>query len=422
MTALPDDTGLRAIRSQERLPHAHIHPSPGLAEWLKASGGSLLFSTYQSGRLYMLGCDPSGELHALERVVGTAMGLHVDREKLWVANREQVWRFSNVGAGHIEGVDYDAIYMPRTGWFIGDSDAHDIVVDAHWKGMREPLVYANTRFSCLAALDEHHSFRPLWVPPFISMLAPDDRCHLNGICEQNGEIAFATLCAQTDAPIGWRNRDRIGRGIVMDMRTNNVVCRGLTMPHSPRWYDGKLWLLDSGTATFGYVDFDCQVLVPVATLPGFARGLAFVNGFAVIGLSLLRQVDSGVDFGLREVLESRRMLQQCGIVIVDLNRSRIMHWLRIEGSVTELYDVAFAPGLRRVWTPGFREPALHKSLMTAPDIGLPAALRPSPTDPLPTTAWLAADPRRGLPDRHAAPADMSDPIIATPDVQPTVME
>ena len=55
----------------------------------------------------------------------------------------------------------------------------------------------NTLFSCLAGLDSRYSFVPRWRPPFISALAAEDRCHLNGLAMVDGD-APAFLVARHD--------------------------------------------------------------------------------------------------------------------------------------------------------------------------------------------------------------------------------
>lgn len=359
-----------------------LTPSPGLAAWLASSGGSLAFSTYQTGRLFFLGSNPDGSLYAQERVVGTAMGLAIDGEKLWVGNREQIWRFANTGADQIKGQAYDAIYMPRQGYMVGNSNTHDVLADIRFQGQDYDFLYANTQFSCIAAPDEHFTFKPVWVPDFISALAPEDRCHLNGICAQDGELAYATICGRFDSRLGWKEVKSHG-GFVIDVRNNEVVCEGLSMPHSPRWHEGRLWLINSGEAQLGYVDFASKRFVPVVLCQGFARGIAFIGDYAVVALSRLRPNKNGLvgQINLAERLESQGFYQRCGLLVFNLKTGQLAHWLSIEGQVTELYDVAFLPGIRRPYTPGFREPEQHQWRMRLPPGPWPVAATPPPDFP-----------------------------------------
>ena len=50
-----------------------------------------------------------------------------------------------------------------------------------------------------------------------------------------GKPAYATCVSRSDANEGWRDYRREG-GLVVDLRTNEIVCEGLSMPHSPRLY------------------------------------------------------------------------------------------------------------------------------------------------------------------------------------------
>lgn len=384
-----------------------LTPSPGLAAWVHATGGSLAFSTYQTGRLFFLGSHPDASLYVQERVVGTAMGLAIDRDKLWVGNREQIWRFSNTGADHINGQAYDAIYMPRKGYLVGNSNTHDVLADVTFQGKHHDFLYANTQFSCVAAPDEHYTFAPVWVPEFISVLAPEDRCHLNGICAQDGELAYATICGRFDTKLGWKGVKSHG-GFVVDMRTNEVVCQGLSMPHSPRWHNGKLWLINSGEAQLGYVDFATKRFVPVVLCQGFARGIAFVSvdqtDYAVVALSRLRPDKNGLvgQINLAQRLEDQGFYQRCGLLVFNLTTGKLAHWLTIEGQVTELYDVVAVPGVRKPYTPGFREPEQHRWRMHLP----PGPWQTEPTPPPDFEGWQPPQrqtQRPALPPMQPAP-------------------
>lgn len=378
--SLLPSSDVTAANPLQHAPKPALHPSPNLGAWLADCKGSLCFTTYQSSRLFMIFAGEDGGTHAQERIVGSAMGLALDPEYMWVANKEQAWRFSNVGPGTIKDEAWQAIYMPRKGHFLGGVDTHDIVAKAMFRGNRHELAFVNTNYSCIANIHPHYGFVPLWKPDFISALSAEDRCHLNGMCAQDGELAFVTLCGRFDTPRGWR-ATKNGGGMVIDIRTDEVLCEGLSMPHSPRWHNGRLWLLNSGEGDFGYLDGGC--FVPVCLCPGFARGLCFVGDYAVIGLSQLRDNTFASGMRLKTRLEDLCIQQRCGLIVVDLNDGKIVHWLTLSDPVTELYDVAFLPGVTRPYTPGFSEPELHRSVMhSAPAAGFPAA-RPRPPDPQP---------------------------------------
>lgn len=356
---------LAVVREESKREKSVLHPSPGFGRWLAEMGGSVLFTTYQSARLFMISPDGHGGTVGLERVVGTAMGLAVSQRTLWVSNKEQIWRFANAGSGDIYGADYQAVYMPRKGHLVTGCDVHDLLADVSFRGRRHDLVFTNTKFSCLAVPDDEYAFRPIWKPGFISAIGPEDRCHLNGIGSREGRLAFATVCAATDTPGGWRDFKN-GGGLVIDIETDAVLCSGLSMPHSPRWHDGRLWLLDSGAGSLGWVDAGRQVFQPVAACAGFARGLTFVGDFAVVGLSKLRDNTFSSGLTVKARLEEQRVRERCGLAVYDLRSGGLAHWLTVEGGSTELYDVGFLPGITRPFTPGFSEPALHTGLVHLP--------------------------------------------------------
>ncbi|MFZ4504704.1 MAG: TIGR03032 family protein [Methylovulum sp.] len=346
-----------------------LFPSPQFAEWLAHTGGSIAFSTYQSGRLFLLGSSADGSLYAQERTVGTAMGLAINEKKLWIGCRDQIWCFVNTGPVRLHKQNYGALYLPRVGHMIGQSNTHDVLIDATFKGVTYDFLYANTQFSCISTLDSTYNFRPIWRPDFISELKAEDRCHLNGICAQEGELAYATICGQYDTQLGWKAH-QTGSGLIMDVRTNEVVCTGLSMPHSPRWYNGKLWVLNSGEGELGYVDFTTRRFVAVAQCAGFARGLAFIGDYAVVALSRLRLSKEGIlnNINLSQRLQDRNTFQRCGLQVFDLKSNTLKHWLHISGVVTELYDVVYLPNIARPYTTGFNEPKLNLKRVIFPQI------------------------------------------------------
>jgi len=320
-------------------------------EWLAATGVSLAFTTYQAGKLFLLSVRPDGRLSVFERTFARSMGLGVsaDGSSLVLATQFQIHRFDNIlPAGQFSPDGFDAIYAPHAGWVTGDVDAHDVGFASDGR----PL-FVNTKFSCLAAVSDSHSFRPIWTPPFVSRLAPEDRCHLNGLALEEGRPRFVTAVSRSDASDGWRDR-RADGGVVIDVERNEIVAEGLSMPHSPRLYDGRLWLLNSGAGEFGFIDPQSGRFEALAFCPGYARGLAFVGRHAVIGLSMPRENRTFSGLPLDAALQARSTDPRSGLAIIDLDNGDMTGWVRIEGIVRELYDVAVLPGVRRPSLIGFR--------------------------------------------------------------------
>ncbi len=146
-------------------------------------------------------------------------------------------------------------------------------------------------------------------------------------------------------------------GVVIDIQTNDIIARGLSMPHSPRWYQGKLWLLNSGTGDFGYIENG--EFVAVTFCPGYGRGLAFVGDFAVVGLSKPRDYHfSGLLLG--EKLQQKQAEARCGILIIDIKTGNIVEWLDMDTEATELYDVAIFPQVQCPMSLGFKSGNIAK--------------------------------------------------------------
>lgn len=330
--------------------------SPHFSAWLAEQNLSLAFTTYQLGKLFVVGRKAGNRFSVFERSFSRSMGLWSDGPTIWMSSKYQLWRLENaLKPGYLhEG--YDALYVPRVGYTTGDVDMHDLAVE---NGGR--VVFVSTSFNCLATLSPRFSFQPLWRPPFVSKLAPEDRCHLNGLALADGRVAYVTAVSRSDVAEGWREQRREG-GCVVDVCRNRVVATRLSMPHSPRFYRGKLWVLNSGTGYFGYVDLEQGHFVPMRFCPGYLRGLAFVGGFAVVALSLPRHDATFGGLQLQAELDRRKAQAQCGLQVIDLASGEAVHWLRLEGEVSELYDVAVLRGVVRPMVLGFQTDEIERVL------------------------------------------------------------
>lgn len=355
---------MTAVEGGEAQPRLEILASRQLTAWMAEQRLSLAFTTYQSGKLFLLGLQPDGRLAAFERTFNRAMGLCVHGRQLYLSTLYQLWRFDDALEPGQSHQGHDRLYVPQLAWTTGDLDIHDVAVT----GGGRP-VFVNTLFSCLAAPSEGCSFVPLWQPPFVGRLAAEDRCHLNGLAMRDGQPAFVTAVSRSDVADGWRDRRRDG-GIVVDVASGETVADGLSMPHSPRWHDAgdgaRLWLLDSGNGRFGWLDSRSGRFEPVAFCPGYARGLAFAGPFAVIGLSRPRDNRTFAGLALDGELEKHGAAPRCGLMVIDLRSGDMVHWLRLEGVVEELYDVAVLPGVRRPMALGLKTDEIRRTISMAP--------------------------------------------------------
>lgn len=326
--------------------------SPGLSGFLGSQQIAIAVSSYQSGKFYLLGQNVDGGLLVHERFFHKAMGICVaDRNTILLATLFQILKFRNVlEPGQQINNLQDACYVPREVFTTGELDVHDIGLLKDGR-----IVFVNTLYNCLASTSARHSFTPLWKPPFISKIIKEDRCHLNGLAMEDGVPRYVTAVSKSDTVDGWRDR-RADGGIVVDVRSGEIVIGGLSMPHSPRLYRGKLWVLNSGTGEIGWVERGSSAngarFHVLAFCPGFVRGLTFHGKYAFVGLSKPRY-ERFEGLALDRKLAEADSEPWCGLQVVDLDTGACEHWFRIDGPVAELYDLGVVPGVGRPMAIGF---------------------------------------------------------------------
>lgn len=330
--------GETAVTFSESLPEFLIHHSI-----------SLVFSSYQTGRVYFLGPGFGDKLALHSTSFPHTTGIAGDADSLWLATQVQLVRLENiVPAGKRFNDANDAAYVPRAFYTIGKVDMHELGVNADG----EP-VFVNTKYSCLATLSRKNSFKPVWKPSFISQLAPEDRCHLNGLCMENGAPRYVTAVAESDESAGWREKREDG-GIVIDALSGEIIARGLSLPHSPRLRDGELWVLNSGAGEVGRIDRASGAFDALAFCPGFLRGLAFVGDYAIVTLSKPRP-DKLVGLALDGRLADHGNEPWCALQAISLKDGSLAAWIRFEGAVDEFFDVRPLNGVRNAVTFGVNE-------------------------------------------------------------------
>ena len=328
---------------------------------LRELGGSLALTTYQAGKLIVL--SPDGDrLSQLPRTFPQAMGMAVDGEgatlRAAVASKTAVTVLANapgLAASYAPNPDrYDGLFVPRALYFTGALDLHDMAWGTH---AGAPGLWAvNTVFSCLGLVGEAAGFTPVWRPRFVSALAPEDRCHLNGMAMDEGRPRYVTALGATDTPRGWRPNKPTG-GVIVDVDSGETVAAGLAMPHSPRLIDGALWVLSSATGEVLTVDVETGATTVVTRLDGFVRGVVAWGEYVFVGRSRLR---TNRTFG--ELPIARQELTP-GVTILHAATGAIVGGLTYASTVEEIYDVQALPGLLRPGVVGPSQPASAEAIV-----------------------------------------------------------
>lgn len=331
--AVAEPTPADADAALQSLASVHTSNLPQILRELRAS---LLITTFQAGKLIMARADgPNLNTHFVS--FRKPMGLAADHDRFYVGTETGIREFRNVPAvsARLDPPDrHDAVYVFRNHHVTANIDIHEMAIaDGEcW--------YVNTLFSCLCTLDIDYSFVPRWRPRFISSLAPEDRCHLNGVAMVSGKPKFLTALGATDTPQGWRANKKDG-GILLDYASREPIVRGLSMPHSPRWYRGRLWLLESGRGSLSTVDLDSGKVETVVQVPGFTRGLDFMGPLAFIGLSQLRKSNPFTNIPITDDNADR----MSGVWVVNIETAQTIAFLKFSDAVQEIFAVQALPGV-----------------------------------------------------------------------------
>ena len=311
--------------------------SDALGPLLAQLGVSLLISTYDAGKLVVIGSQQNKlnfSFHNFERAMGIAAGTG----RIAVGGKDWVYFLNNAPdlAPQIAPAGtHDACFLTRAAQHTCDISVHEMA----WG--KQELWVVNTLFNCLCHMSSSHNFIPRWRPPFIDALAAEDRCHLNGLAMQNGMPKYVTVLDQTNVKGGWRP-NKAKNGCILSVETGAVVVGGFAMPHSPRVYQNRLWVCDSGRGALMSIQPSQGEKEVVVQLPGYPRGLAFMGQYAFVGLSKIRET---AVFGELPISESSEPLK-CGVAVVDLVEKKMLGLIEFQGGISEIFDVQVLGGIR----------------------------------------------------------------------------
>jgi uncharacterized protein (TIGR03032 family) len=104
------------------------------------------------------------------------------------------------------------------------------------------------------------------------------------------------------------------KGVIFSGATGEVICTGLTRPHSAKMINRKLWVNNSGYGEVGFVQN--SIFAPVSKQDGWTRGLCAIKGIAFVGISRIlprfAHYAPGVDANKA----------YCGLVAIDLKTGK----------------------------------------------------------------------------------------------------
>jgi uncharacterized protein (TIGR03032 family) len=313
--------------------------TPNIPELIYKLGCTLIVSTYQAGKVIFISAVDNEKLIQLPKTFHYAMAVGVDGDKMAVAAHQEVLVLGNAPTlaeqYPKQPETYDNLFVPRASFYSGYLDIHGL----YWSG--EKLHAVNTLFSCLCIIDENYSFTPVWRPSFISALTPQDRCHLNGVAEQDGEAVYVTAFGTGDEAQSWRKTIPDG-GVIIHVPTGEMVATELQMPHTPRLYYGKLYAMLSATGELICVDPDTGTYDVVKKFDGFIRGMAEYKEYLFIGYSKIRKNSS-----FFKNLDIAEKAQASGVMVMHLPTGALVGKLEYRSSVDEIFDIQVLSGLKR---------------------------------------------------------------------------
>lgn len=313
--------------------------SPNMPELLQQLNCSIAVSTFQAGKVIFLSPSNEEQIVQLARTFESPMGMAINDDKIAVATKSAVIvaKSSNQLAQNYPKAKntYDSFYLPMASYYTGAVDLHDL----HY--VKGALVGVNTSFSCLCTIDDDFSFTPRWKPNFITELASEDRCHLNGLAVSDDKPVFVSALGSGNKHHSWRENITSG-GVIIDIESNEIIASGLAMPHSPRVYNNKLYCLLSAKQVLVEIDPKTGQVNEVARIPGFVRGMAKVGEYVFIATSKLRKNSS--TFKHLDIAEEAN---EATITAVHLPTGSLMGKITYLNSVDEIYDIQVLEGKTR---------------------------------------------------------------------------
>lgn len=329
----------------------------GIDKLVKSLNSTIAVSVYQAGKILLFYTNKKGNFRITPISYPKPMGICSDENKLAIATNNELHVYGNAPelAGKIESNQhFENLFFPRMTYHCGQLDLHDIAF------INGKITAVNTLFSCICEFDEHHNFTPIWKPPFITETTPEDRCHLNGMALVDGKAKYITALGSGDVKQSWRD-NIVSGGVLMDIEHNEVILDGLAMPHSPRFYKNKLFLLESAKGELVEVDLETESKKTIAKLNGLVRGLSIIKDIAIIGISKVRE--KSTTFGK---LDESVKAEYASIEFIDLKSGMGLGRITFKNTIQEIYDVQLLENITNVGVFGMYDDR-HKQGISTPD-------------------------------------------------------
>lgn len=295
---------------------------------------SIAVSTYQAGKIVFISAKNKYSLIQLPRNFHKAMGIAEDEknDKIAIACKEEVIVFKNskeLAKYYPKSPDkYDCLYLPRSTFHTGALDIHDLSF-----GNKNNLFAVNTLFSCIVKINDDYNFEPYWTPPQIDKITSEDRCHLNGMAMQNGKPKYATAFNQGNHERSWKE-NITKTGVIYDVESNKIIAKNLPMPHTPRIFNGKLYVLLSATGELAQININDGSYNVVIKIDGFVRGMSLNGEYLFIGLSKIRKKSTTFS-----KLPFAKKATESGIIILHLPTAKFVGKIIYQNSLDEIYDI-----------------------------------------------------------------------------------
>lgn len=332
--------------------------SPQIPELLQKLNITLAISTYQAGKVVLISAIDENSITQLPRTFEKPMGIAVQNDSMAIACKDQVIVLQNSRnlAEHYPNKPntYDSLFTPIITYHTGMVDMHDIAFG------KEGLWAINSSFSCLCQIDGNYNFIPKWKPKFITDLVSEDRCHLNGLVMVDGYPRYATALGTGNTHQSWRD-EIVDGGVLIDIRTDEIIFDKLAMPHSPMMYKGELYVLLSATGQLAKLDIKTKTVEIIKDLDGFCRGMDIIDDYAFIGMSKLRKNSSTFS-----KLPFAETADTSGIKIIHIPSKAFVGELKYTASVDEIYEVKILKDMIRPNILNTINP-IHKYALSIPE-------------------------------------------------------